>query len=201
MFQCLLPWSFWLNRDSTWKALQCCNPILGKFQRLSLPSLECIWREGWRPGCQLMRPASSHSPWECICLPLVPCTWFTLGRGPFLGRICPKDSPEVAWVLHELGYPLLELWPWSHLSLLFITALRYRGPRPPRPYGDLWVCRPLHGLPYLWVSGGDINDASTWSRPHLATPTSGDAQNGQPIDFLPWAPWRVAPRVWLWLWL
>jgi len=89
-------------------------------------------------------PASSHSPWECICLPLVPCTWFAPGRGPLLGRICPRDSPEVAWVLHKAGYPLLilGLWPWSHLSLLFITVLRYRGPRPPRPYRCLWLCRP-----------------------------------------------------------
>ena len=88
-----------------------------------------------------------------------------------MGRIYLGGLPAVAWVLHESGYPLLvlEQWPWSHLSLLFITVLRYRGPRPPRPYRGLLWCRPLHGLSYPWVSGGDTVDASTWRRLILAT--------------------------------
>ena len=43
-------------------------------------------------------------------------------------------------------------------------------------------------------------EVHTWRRPYLTTPTPGDAQTGQPVDFLPWAPWWVPPRVWLWLW-
>jgi len=73
----------------------------------------------------------------------------SLGRGPLPGRVCPRGSPKVAWVLLESGHSLLvlEIWPWSHLSLLFITVLRYWGPRPPRPYCGLLPCYPLHGLP------------------------------------------------------
>jgi len=102
--------------------------------------------------------------WECICLPLVPCTWITPGRGPLPGRICHRGSPEVAWVLHESDYSMLVLgiWPWSYLFLLFITVLRYWSPRPPRPYRGLLSCRPLHGLSYPWVSGGGTIDAHTW---------------------------------------
>jgi len=80
----------------------------------------------------------------------------SLGCGPLPGRVCPRGFPKVAWVLRESGHSLLvlEIWPWSHLSLLFITVLRYRGPRPPHQYRGLLLCRPLHGLPYPWVSGG-----------------------------------------------
>jgi len=33
-------------------------------------------------------------------------------RGPLPGRIYPRDSIEVAWVLHESGYSLLVLGIW-----------------------------------------------------------------------------------------
>ena len=104
------------------------------------------------------------------------CAW------PSSISICPRGLLEVAWVLHKSGYSslILGIWPWSHLSLLFITVLRYWGPS--------W-CRPLHGLSYPWVSGGDTIDALTWWRLNLATHTPGDALSGQPVDFLPWAPW------------
>ena len=126
---------------------------------------------------------------------------------PSPGCICPRDSQEVAWVLHESGYSLLVLgiWPWSHLSLLFITALRYRGPRPPRPYRGFSSCRPLHGLPYPWVSrpkhalrtmshAFKVGDAYTWRRPHLAMPTPSDAQSGRHTNFSPWSP-LVGPTI------
>ena len=61
-------------------------------------------------------------------------------------------------------------------------------------YRGLLLCRPLHGLPYPWVLGGDINDTSTWRCLNMATPTPGDAQSGQPIDFLPWGP-LVGPTI------
>jgi len=47
-------------------------------------------------------------------------------------------------------------------SYSLVTILGYRGPRPPRPYHGLCLCRPLHGLSYPRVSGGDTIDASTW---------------------------------------
>jgi len=64
-------------------------------------------------GANSCTPTSSHLPWGCIYLSLVPCTWFAPGRGPLTGRICPRGLPEVAWVLHKLGYSslVLELWP------------------------------------------------------------------------------------------
>jgi len=130
-----------------------------------------------------------------------------------MGRIYPRGLPEVAWVLHESGYPLLvlKLWPWSHPSLLFITVLRYPGPRPPRPYRGLLWCRPLHGLSYPWVSGGDTVDASTWWRLILVTPQPGDASTWRRLnlatpqvgDTYAWRRLNLLTflPVWLWLWL
>jgi len=103
----------------------------------------------------------------------------------------PGVSQRWRGYFHKSGYSslVLGIWPWSHLSLLFITVLRYWGPS--------W-CRPLHGLSYPWVSGGDTvdalswwrlilatpypGDASSWRRLNLATPTPGDALSGQPED-------------------
>ena len=47
-------------------------------------------------GANSCAPTSSHSPWECVYLLLVPRTWFAPGRGPLMGRICPRGLPEVA---------------------------------------------------------------------------------------------------------
>ena len=44
-------------------------------------------------GANSCAPTSSHSPWECIYLPLVPRTWFAPGRGPLMDRICPRGLP------------------------------------------------------------------------------------------------------------
>ena len=161
-------------------------------------------------GANSCAPTPSHSPWECIYLPLVPRTWFASGRGPLMVRICPRGLPEGAWVLHKSGYSslVLGIWPWSHLSLLFITVLRY---------WDLSWCRPLHSLSYPWVSGGDtvdvlswrrlnlatpnLGNGSPWRRLPLATPTPGDALSGQPVDFLPLGPLEGPTIRWLWLWL
>jgi len=41
-------------------------------------------------GTDSCAPTSSHLPWERIYLSLVPCTWFSPGRGPLMGRICPR---------------------------------------------------------------------------------------------------------------
>jgi len=48
-------------------------------------------------GANLCLPGFSHSPWECIYLPLAPRTWFIPGHDPLLGRNYPKDHHEVTW--------------------------------------------------------------------------------------------------------
>jgi len=55
-------------------------------------------------------------------------------------------------------------------------------------------CRPLHGLSYPWVSGGNTVDVSTWRRLNLATSPPGDPSTWrrlnlatpQPGDALSW---------------
>jgi len=48
----------------------------------------------------------THAPQHLgTYLLLVLRTWFVPGRGPLMGRIYPGGLPEVAWVLHESGYP------------------------------------------------------------------------------------------------
>jgi len=111
---------------------------------------------------------------------------------PSHGSYLSQGLPAVAWVLHESSYPLLvlELRPWSHLPLLFITVMRYWG---------LSRSRPLHGLSFPWVSGGGTVDALT-----LATPTPGDASSSRrltqatptPSDA---SPWRRLQRSTRWL--
>jgi len=66
-------------------------------------------RRGDFLGANSCAPTSSHSPWECIYLLLVPRTWFVPERGPLMGRICPRGLPEVTWVLHKLGCSVLVL--------------------------------------------------------------------------------------------
>ena len=101
----------------------------------------------------------------------------------------------MAWVLHESGYSLLGIWPWSHLSPLFITCSEV--PRPEASSPVLWLLTvsspPRSSLP-VGIGGGTI-DAWIWRRPHLATPKAVK------FDSPPWSPpWWVLPYVWPWLW-
>ena len=41
-------------------------------------------QEGDFLGANSCAPTSSHSPWECICLSLVPRTWFSPGHDPLM---------------------------------------------------------------------------------------------------------------------
>ena len=129
-------------------------------------------------GANSRAPTSSHSPWECTYLPLAPCTWFSPGHDPLMGRIYSGGLLEVAWVLHESGYSLLilELWPWSHLSLLFVTVMGY----------TLTWRRFLLATPYssdalswrrLAQATPHLGDALSWRRPLLVTPCPGDASS------------------------
>ena len=100
-----------------------------------------------------------------------------LGRGPLPGCVCPSGSPKVACTAASIhlmyGYFTIQVTPcryWEYgleatfpFSLLLI--LRYRG---------LLPCRPLHGLPYPWVSGG--GPSYLWACPMVLPP---------PRSFLP----------------
>ena len=96
---------------------------------------------------------------------------------------------EVAWVLHMSGYSslVLGIWPWSHLSLLFITCsdvLRSLTVLPP----------PRSFLP-MGIGG--------WHRRclNLATPHLGDASSWRRLKRSTcwlsshWSPWGVPPYV------
>ena len=124
-------------------------------------------------GVNSCAPTSSHSPWECIYLPLVPRTWFAPGRGPLMGRICPRGGVGTSQVR------------------LLLTGTRNMALKP--PFSSLYCCsevlRPLVVLPpprsFLPMGIGG------WHRRRLilTMPHPGDALSGQPVDFLPWAPW------------
>jgi len=118
-----------------------------------------------------------------------------------MSRIYPKGLPEVAWILHESGYSLLALvlWPWSYLSLLFITVLSYRGLRPSRGVTPSMVF-PTQGYREVTLSmpglaTPSLGDSLAWRRPLLATPSLGDAWCSQSVDSLLWALWVVPPYV------
>jgi len=170
------------------------GPYSAVTQLRDIPSWSSSGARGDFLGANSCAPASSQSPWECINLSLVPRTWFAPERGPLMGRICPKGLLEVAWVLHKSGYSslVLGIWPWSHLSLLFITVLRYWGPS--------WCIGGWHHR-RLNLATPYPGDALSWRPLFMATPYLGDAWSGQPVDFPPWAPWMGPTISWLRLWL
>jgi len=127
---------------------------------------------------------------------------------PSHGSYLSQGLPAVAWVLHESGYPLLvlELWSWSHLSLLFITVLRYWGLSrccpPPRSFLPMGIggwhrrclnlATPTPGNAYTWqrliFATLHLGDALPWRRLILATPRLGDTYT-----------WRRLKRSTCWL--
>ena len=117
-------------------------------------------------GANSCAPTSSHSPWECIYLSLVPCTWFSPGRGPPHGSYLSQGFPVVAWVLHELGYSLLVLGlmalkpPFSFLS--YCSELS----RPEASLRRLSLAMPYPGDAFLRrclsKATPPIGDALTW---------------------------------------
>ena len=54
-------------------------------------------------GANSCAPIASHSPWGCIYLSLVSCTWFSPGHSH--GSYLSQGLPAVAWILHESGLP------------------------------------------------------------------------------------------------
>jgi len=67
-------------------------PNLGIIHRVSPPSWIASGAEGVTFWVPTHAPHSSHLPWKCIYLSFAPCTWFSPGRGPLMGRICPRVS-------------------------------------------------------------------------------------------------------------
>ena len=103
---------------------------------------------------------------------------------PSHGSYLSRGLPKVVWVLHESGYSLLvlELWPWSHLSIFFVTALghvlTWRSFNLATPYiGDAPTLRRL-----ILVTP-HLGDALSWQRPHLATPTLATPQAVNSLTF------------------
>ena len=60
-------------------------------------------------GANSCAPITSHSPWGCIYLSLVSCTWFSPGHGPLMGCICPTVSQQWRRYFTSQVYPLLVL--------------------------------------------------------------------------------------------
>ena len=197
-------------------------PYLRVCPRVCPPSWECNCARGDFLGANSCPQASSHLLWERIYLPLAPCTWLPPGLTPLPGRIYPKGVSGVAGVLHESGCSTLALflWPWSHLSLLFITVPWLSG-----VWGLPTASPPPWSLSYPWVSGSNAVVALllyhfTLASPHLGDALLGDALSWRrfPLATLPLGdalPWRCLPlalphlgdalrwlwpRCWLWPW-
>ena len=128
-------------------------PHLGAFLCVSPPTWECICTRGDFLGVDSPQ-TSSHSLWERICLPRVPCTWLPWAWPSCWSRIYTKGVFGAAGALLESGCPILalSLWPWSHLFLLFITLPDYWNLRPSHGVAPSMVF-PTHGygLSYPWV--------------------------------------------------
>ena len=150
-------------------------PHLGVFPHVSPPTWECICVRGDLLGANSCPQTSSHSLWDRIYLPLVPCTWMPLGVTLLVSRNYPKGFSGAAWALHESDCsPLaLLLWPWRHLSLFFNATPGYRGLRPSHDVTPSMVL-PTQGYrgATLWLPC--FCDILPWRRPTLATPTLGD---------------------------
>jgi len=170
----------WLKRNFGWRLYDAVTQLREIPARKS-PFLEVhpaqgvtTWVPTHAPQPLVMCPGNISTFFSYHACRIPPGTWPS--PGPYLsqrfskGGVHCRVSTPYAWVLHESGLSLrvLGVWLWSHLSLLFITLLRYRGPRPPRPFRGLLPCRPLHGLPYPWVSGGGA--PYLWAHPMVPPP-------------------------------
>ena len=116
----------------------------------------------------------THVPQPLMYLPFsrtmhVVLPWAWLSHGSYR----PPGLPSVAWALHESGYSLLvlELWPWSHISLLFITVL---GCVLTRRCFNLAIpsSSDAFSLQRLALATPYFGDAFSWRRLVLPTPPS-----------------------------
>ena len=142
----------WLDYYHAWRDLVAPYPILGTFRRTSSLFLEVPLAQGvtfWVP---------TQAPQVSVTYPGSVST--------FLSHHAPGSSLGItfSWVVSIPGSTLMALvpWPWSHLSLHFITVSELGGPEAPWRHS-------LHGLSYPWVSGsntagGLLGDTLSWRR-------------------------------------
>jgi len=180
MRTCALPrvpltWSFILCRGSHSAVTQL--RVIPSYEPSFLRSASGSWVDVL--GANSCAPITGYLPWGIstfLSYHARGSPWLWPSHRSYLFQ----GLPAVAWVLHELGYPLpvLDLRPWSRLSLLLTTVLDCRGPKPLRRR--------------LSPSG----DASPWATPHFgrhltwATPPIGDDSSGRPADFSSLGPSR-----------
>ena len=84
-------------------------------------------------GANSRAPITGYLPWGIstfLSYHAHGSPWLSPSHGSYLFQ----GLPAVAWILHELGHPflVLDLRPWSRLSLLFTAVLDCRGPKPLR---------------------------------------------------------------------
>ena len=147
-------------------------PHLGAFLRVSPPAWECYCARGDFLGANSCPQSSSHSLWERICLPLVPCAWLPWAWPSSWVVSVPKAS------LGRQGYFTSQValdWCYHYgLEATFLFSLSL-----PRIYRDL---RPSHGVapsmvfPTHGYRGATLwlpysCDILPWRRPTSATPT------------------------------
>ena len=159
-------------------------PHLRVSPRVSPPTWECICARGDSLGANSCPQTSSHSLWERIYLPLVPCTrlpwawpssWVvSIPRASLGGR----GTSQVR-LLYTGAITMALKPPFS--SLYYYPGLSGFEALPRR--------RSLRGLSYPWVSGSDIVIALLLWHLALATPYLGDALTWRCLrlgDALPW---------------
>ena len=131
-------------------------PHLETFLRVSPLAWECYCARGDFLRANSCPQSSSHSLWERICLPLVPCTWL-----PW------RDPPLESYLSQR------RLWGGRGTSRVRLpyTGVITMALKPPFP--SLYHCpgssgpeafprrRSLHGLSYPWVSGNRVVTALT----------------------------------------
>ena len=89
--------------------------------------------------------------------------WSWPSHGPYLSQ----GLPAVAWILHKSGLPPTGTRTYGlEATFLCYCSELSRSKASSR-------CRPLHGLSYLWASGGNTIDIFAWLCLLLATPCLG----------------------------
>jgi len=110
-FQCLLP-----RGHSDLTAIPRGRPYSAVTQCKEIPTCKSSFEVHLVQGVTTWVP--THAPQVLVTRPGSVSAFLSrhtrglpLGRGPLPGRICSRDSPEVAWALHE-SYSLLILGIW-----------------------------------------------------------------------------------------
>ena len=144
-------------------------------------------------GANSCAPIASHSPWGCMYLSLVSCTWFSPDHGPLMGRICPRVSQQWRGYFTSQVYPLLVLELMALKPPFFVTVLSYQGPRLPHGVTPSTVF-PTRGHRGVTPSISPLGYVFSWRHLLLATvplgrclclamPLLGDASLGRCLSW------------------